>query len=154
MRSERATLGSILSVTMILVVLAQTIPLMAAQPSVTITPAVAFSGTLVTISGSGFAPLTTVTITYNGVTIGTGTTLTTSASGTFTITINSNDLGPGLYTIIITDGTNAPEATLLIRDSGDNAPKKPPPDPPPPPECAFSISSGGIGVDGNCGPPV
>jgi hypothetical protein len=84
-------------------------------PTITISPTSGIVGTTVTVSGSNFAPSSTITITYNGMAQSTSpSTVTSNNTGSFTATfsvpVTSNG---GLNTVTATDASsNSASATF------------------------------------------
>ncbi len=87
-------------------------------PAITISPTSSPAGTQVTVSGSGFAPSSTVTITYDGSTVTTSPiTVTTTASGAIPsgVTFVVPASAAGIHTVQATDASsNTASTTFLV----------------------------------------
>jgi hypothetical protein len=89
-------------------------------PKITLNPTSGPVGTTVTVTGTGFAGTSTVTIKFDGVTQTTvPPTVTTSAVGSFTCTFNVPSASLGPHTVSATDAAaNAASATFTVTGGG------------------------------------
>jgi len=78
-------------------------------------------GSELTLSGDGFAPAASITITYDGETIATAT---AGSDGSYSVNIVVPKSTYGEHSIIATDGTNSLDYSFLMES---NAPSAPPP---------------------------
>ena len=91
-----------------------------AAPGITLDPAEGSDGIVVTISGSGFAPDSTIDVTWNGEAIATNPeTVATNETGSFGCEITVPEPHYGEYSVAATDGTNSAEATFYVLPSND-----------------------------------
>jgi hypothetical protein len=78
-----------------------------ATPGIILSPISGIYGTVVTVTGSGYASTSTITIKYDGVTqTTTPATVTTSATGTFSATFTVPDSTAGSHTVSATDASS------------------------------------------------
>ncbi|MGD0451800.1 MAG: hypothetical protein ABSA79_12195, partial [Candidatus Bathyarchaeia archaeon] len=86
--------------------------------AVTVNPTSGNVGSSVTVSGTGFAPSSTVTITYDGTTQATSpATVTAGLSGSFSATIAVPASVVGAHTVGASDGVNSGSATFTVTQS-------------------------------------
>ncbi len=84
-------------------------------PSIILNPGNSAPGNTVTITGKGFRPNTSLTVTYNGITVATQPqTVITDASGSFSATFIVPSGASGSYTVRASDGAFAATATFNI----------------------------------------
>ncbi|MDE1764309.1 MAG: hypothetical protein KGH88_08710, partial [Thaumarchaeota archaeon] len=77
------------------------------NPSLTLNPSTGLSGRLVTVTGSGFASSSAVTLTYDGTTLSTSpSTVTTGSSGSFTTVFTVPQSATGSHSVKATDSQN------------------------------------------------
>lgn len=93
--------------------------LAAPEASITLNPTEELSGTVVTVSGSGFASSSTITVNWNGEAMATDPeTVTTDGTGSFNCEITVPDTSHGEYSVVATDSeTNSAEATFYVLPS-------------------------------------
>ena len=88
-----------------------------AAERITLSPTSASVGSIVTITGSGFAASTAVTVKLDGAAITTSpASVTTSSTGTFTATITIPSLAAGSHTVSVTVGTRTANATFTLTE--------------------------------------
>src|SRR5467141_111864 len=78
-------------------------------PTISLSPSSCLSGTTVAVSGTGFAPLTTITITIGSTVLAT---TTTDSAGIFATTFTAPTAGS--YTVTASNGTQSAWATLTV----------------------------------------
>lgn len=76
----------------------------AATAAMTITPTSGPSGTVIDVTGTGFLPGSTVSVTYGGMQ---GTTAVTDANGAFTASVTASAALPGSYDVTASDGIDS-----------------------------------------------
>jgi hypothetical protein len=79
-----------------------------AQPataSMAIDPSSGTRGTVITVTGAGWTPGTTVSVRYSGTLAGSGSTVIVDGSGRFATQVTANAALPGTYSVTATDGS-------------------------------------------------
>jgi len=89
----------------------QATPVFAAQVGLTISPTSGPPGTVILLSGSGFAAVSVVAVGFVG---GIQTSAGTNGNGAFTDYIEAPTAAPGIYTVSATDGKNTASANFTI----------------------------------------
>ena len=85
------------------------------SPTIILNPSTGPIGTTVTITGTGFAPVSTVVITFGGNTLGTVTTTSNGGfSATFMVPLSSSS---GDHTVTATQGSNSASKTFTVTTS-------------------------------------
>ncbi|MGC8773270.1 MAG: InlB B-repeat-containing protein, partial [Conexivisphaera sp.] len=94
------------------------------QSTISISPASGAPGTTVTVSGSNFYPNSTVTVYYNGASVGS---LTASTTGSFSTSFTVPSLSNGTYTIRVVDSygdysaASFTESTVPVQGAATNS---------------------------------
>ena len=85
-------------------------------PNIALSPKPARVGSIVTITGNGFAASSTITVTFGGSSITTSPApITSDATGSFTATFVVPTGASGSVTVSASDGTNSATATITIK---------------------------------------
>jgi hypothetical protein len=93
------------------------------NPAITLSPTSGNVGSSVTVTGSGFAASSTVTINYDGVVQTTSpATVTTSSSGAFSASFSVPASVVGAHTVSASDGSSSSSATFTVTQSITLAP--------------------------------
>jgi hypothetical protein len=88
-----------------------------AAERITLSPTSASVGSIVTITGNGFAANTAVSVKLDGAAITTSpASVTTTSTGTFTATITIPSLTAGSHTVSVTVGTKTANATFTLTE--------------------------------------
>lgn len=97
------------------------------ESDVTISPTSGPVGTVVSVTGSGFAANTVITITFDGAEVTTAPpTVTTDANGAFTASFKVPSAKRGAHTVKATDGINVDTATFTVEGKVTVSPIKGP----------------------------
>jgi len=92
--------------------------------SLTLTPVKGATGKTVTLTGTGFASLASISVTYDGTAMSTTpSTITTDSSGSFSATLTIPLSTAGKHTIAASDGTNSATGTFTVVSSISITPK-------------------------------
>jgi len=96
-------------------------------PAITLNPTSGPVGSSVNITGTGFDPTSTVTITFGGSTVTTTPfPLTTNNNGEFSATFAVPDSSSGPQTVIATQGSNSASKTFTVTETSSSASTTPP----------------------------